>query len=311
MAQVKSNITFIIFTYNEEKRIEYPIKCFRAYGDVIISDNDSTDNTIKIANKLGATVINRKTHFSFVENTIETDFIFSFVKTDWVFWGFADDMVPKTCLELYKEISQENKYKIVVQQRKTLMYDGKTELHPGLISIKFFRKDSLDFTNNTIHQMGKFASHVKPSEVLYLPPIDEYATYHFSLETTESLISKMNLYTTIQAKSTQGKVSFIKLISNPLIVFIEIYFFNGCWKYGIKGYISSMRFAMSYFITLSKKYEIDNNITLKSIEEKFAKEKKKLLFSSPRSNIVQKLWANLLIFVLSRLHSRYKFGQIS
>jgi len=310
MAQVKSNITFIIFTYNEKKRIEYPIKCFLPYGEVIVSDDSSTDNTVKIAQKLGAKVLKRKVHGAgFVENKEEVEFIFSHVKTDWVFWGFADDMAPKTCLELYKKISQENKYKIVVQKRKTLMYDGKSELHPGLISTKFFREDSLDFSDNTIHQMGKFAPHVQPAEVLYLPPIDEYATYHFSLETTESLMSKINLYSTTQAKSTQGRISLIKLISAPLIIFIETYFFNGSWKYGIKGYISSMRFAMGYFVTLSKKYEMDNNITLSSMEKKFTKEKKKLLLFSPRSNIFKKIWAYLLIFFLSRLHKKYKFGK--
>lgn len=307
----KSNITFIIFAFNEEKRIEYPIKCFLPYGDVIVSDDSSNDNTVNVAKKLGAKIIQRKTHSTFVENKEETEFIFKYVKTDWVFWGFADDMVPKTCLDLYKKISKENKYKIVVQKRKTLLYDGRSELHPGLISTKFFRKDSLDFINNTIHQMGKFMPHVKSNEVLYLPPIDEYSTYHFSLETTESLLSKMNIYTKVQSESMKGKVSFIRLISIPFIIFFEIYFFNGTWKYGIKGYISSMRFAMSYFIILSKKYEIDNDITLTSIEENFVKEKKDLLINSPRSNIVQKLWADLLIFILSRLHKRFKFGQIS
>lgn len=292
--------------FNEEKRIKYPIKCFLPYGDVIVSDNLSTDRTVEIAKNLGAKVIKRKTHRAqFIENKIETDFIFNYVKTEWVFFGFADDMVPKTCLELYKKISQENKYKIVVQKRKTLLYDSNTE-HSGLISIKFFRKDSLDFSNNTIHQMGKFASHVKPSEILYLPPIDEYSTYHFALETTESWLPKLNSYTSCEANSIKNKIFPLKIVFFPIFTFFEAYIFNGLWKYSIKGFILSTRFAIGTFVNLAKKYEKDNNLTLDSIEKSFSVQKRRLLDHSPRSNILQKTWAGITVFFISRIHKWYK-----
>lgn len=305
----KSNITFILIVYNEEKRIEYPIKCFLPYGPVIVSDDSSTDKTVEIAKKLGAKVINRKIHGApFIENQIEADFIYRHIKTDWVFWGFADEMVSKTCLELYKKISLENKYKVVVQKRKTLMYDAKTE-HSGLICIKFFRKDSIDFTNNTIHQMGRFASHVKPSEVLYLPPIDEYATYHFAQETTESYFRKLNKYTSDQVDLMKNRISPLKIFFFPIITFFETYLVGGLWKYGIKGFISSIRFVIGTFMILVKKYERDNNFNLDSIEKSFEKEKKWLLKYSPQSNIFQKVWAYLIVFFLSKVHLWYKFRQ--
>ena len=86
MYKMKSNITFIIFAYNEEKRIEYPMKCFLPYGEVIVSDDSSTDNTVKIAKRLGAIVIKRKSPRGvLVENQEEINFILSHVATDWVF----------------------------------------------------------------------------------------------------------------------------------------------------------------------------------------------------------------------------------
>ena len=36
-----NNITFVIFTYNEEKRIERVIKNLKDYGTVLIADNKS------------------------------------------------------------------------------------------------------------------------------------------------------------------------------------------------------------------------------------------------------------------------------
>lgn len=309
MTQVKSNITFIIFTYNEEKRIEYPIRCFLPYGEVIVSDDSSTDNTVKIAEKLGAKVIKRKTHLPLVENKEETDFIFKYVKTDWVFWGFVDNMIPKTCLELYKKISQENKYKITVQKLKTLLYNSHEYFNHLNVTTRFFRKDSVDFSDNTIHQMGKFSSHVKPSEILYLPPLDEYSLYHFSIHTTEPIIANLNLYSTNQAKSTSPSLSFLKMIFLPILYFINTYFFGGGFKYGMEGFFVAVQYSLYPLVVYAKVYERKYNLTSQTIEKNFVKKKKELLTISPKSNIFQKLIAYLENSLISFLHRRYKFSR--
>ncbi|MEK7177813.1 MAG: glycosyltransferase [Patescibacteria group bacterium] len=310
MAQVKSNIIFIIFTYNEEKRIEYPIRCFLPYGEVIVSDDSSTDNTVKIAEKLGAKVIKRKTHLPFVENKEETEFIFSHVKTDWVFWGFADEIVPKKCLDLIKKISLETKYKIVVQKRKTMLYDPESEFVPVDVSVNFFRKDSLDFSTNTIHQMGKFASHVKPDEVLYLPPIDEYSVYHYSRYNTESIINNLNTYSSLHARSASEKLIGMKMIFFPTFTFLKIYFLEGAIRYGLKGLIVSIQYAIYFFMVYAKAYENSQNVTLDSIESKFAVSKKNILKKSPKTSLLKIYLSKIWILFISKIHKFYKFKQI-
>ena len=63
-----SNITFAIFTYNEE-RISYAVRNFIKYGDVIILDAGSTDKTREISEKLGASFFTRpKSNQPHVEN---------------------------------------------------------------------------------------------------------------------------------------------------------------------------------------------------------------------------------------------------
>jgi len=308
MAQIKSNITFVIFTYNEEKTIEYPIRCFLPYGEVIISDDSSTDRTVKISEKLGARVIKRKTHLAFVENKEESDFIFSHVKTDWVFWGFSDTMAPKTCLELYKKISHENKYKVVAQKLRTFFYNSHEYFNHFNITTRFFKKDAIDFSNNTIHQMGKFASHVKPSEILYLLPIDEYSLYHFSTHTTASIIANMNKYSYDHAQST-SKPSFLKMTLWSTSFFVMAYFLNGGLRYGIEGFIVAVQYSLYPFIVYSKTYEKKYNFTSQSIEDNYSKSKKELLTKSPKSNIFQKLVAYLENLIISFIHKSYKFNK--
>lgn len=305
----KSNITFIIFTYNEEKRIEYPIKCFLPYGQVLIVDNFSSDNTVGVSQKTGAKVIRYKND-GWVETKKEADFVYKHVKTDWVFWGFADEMVPKTCLDLYKKISNESKYKIVVQKRKTLFYDSNDEFAPCDVAIKFFQKDAIDFSNNTIHQVGKFFSHVKPSEVLYLPPIDEYSVYHFSRYNTESIMKNFNKYSSIHAQSTSTKFIGLKIVFIPIYSFFSNYLFFGMFKYGLKGMIVSTQYAIYSFLTLAKAYEKSQNITLDSIENKFISGKEKILKQSPKTTLFRTIIAKIKIALISRLHKYYKFRQI-
>ncbi len=305
----KSKITFIIFTYNEEKRIQYPIKCFLPYGPVLVVDNFSNDKTVEISQKAGAEVIRYKNN-GWVETKKEADFVYRYIKTDWVFWGFADEMVPKTCLELYKKISSVSKYKIVIQKRKTLLYDSNSEFVPCYVSINFFRKDAIDFFSNAIHQMGKFTSHVKPSEILYLPPVDEYSVYHFSRYNTESVIRNFNSYSSLHAQSTPKKFIGLKIIFSPIYSFFLNYIFFGAFKYGLKGLIISIQFAIYSFLTLAKVYEKSQNITLDSIEEKFVLEKEKILKQTPKTPLFRVILAKIEIALISRLHKYYKFRQI-
>lgn len=305
----KSNITFIIFTYNEEKRIEYPIKCFLPYGQVLVVDNFSDDKTVGISQKAGAEVIRYKND-GWVETKKEVDFIYKHVKTDWVFWGFADEMMSKTCLDLYKKISLESKYKIVIQKRKTLFYDSNSEFVPCYVSINFFRKDAIDFSNNTIHQIGKFISHVKSSEVLYLPPIDEYSVYHFSRYNTESIIRNFNSYSSVHAQSTSTKFIGLKIIFIPIYSFFFNYLFFGSFKYGLRGLIVSIQFAIYSFLTLTKAYEKSQNITLDSIEKKFVSGKEKILKQSPKTVFYKIIIAKIKIALISRMHKYYKFRQL-
>lgn len=306
-----SNITFIIFTQNEEKRIEYPIKCFLPYGEVIVSDDHSTDNTVAIAKKLGATVIQRKIKeekYGYAENKEETDFIFRHVKTDWVFWGFADNMVPKACLDLYVKIAKENKYKIVVQKLKTLLYENRDYFPHINVTTRFFRKDSIDFSNNVIHQIGKYAKHVKPNDMLYLSPIDEYSIYHFSTQTTTSIIAAANSYSSTQAKSSLTKSSGLKIFIMPFIHFLYIYVLNGSFRYGIEGFFVAAQYSFYHVLVYSKVYENMHHLTPASIEENFfTKKKKELLKVSPRSGSIKVIFAKLDNLFTSRLHKFYKF----
>ena len=151
------NITFVIFTYNEEKRIEYVIRNFIPYGDVVIMDDSSTDRTKDIVERLGARyVIRPKLKNSIVENPEMFAFVKGYVKTNWIYWGFADTLAPKSLLEKMARIADEDKMKQVLIPLYTYLW-GNTEHYALKAHIPMlFHMDFVDFTGNHIHGMGKF-----------------------------------------------------------------------------------------------------------------------------------------------------------
>lgn len=301
----KSNITFIIGTFNEEKRIAYPIKQFLPYGDVIVVDNYSTDKTVKIAESLGAKVIKYKNQ-GWAETKNRMDFVFNHVNTDWICLGAADEMIPKTCLNLYKKISKESKYKVVVQAKKTLLFKAGTDFLFGHICVHFFKKGALNYENKSVHER-KFSPDVKPNEVLYLPPMDEYSIYHFSIYTSEKFVSTTNTYSSIQAKFISNKFLSLKILLIPPLSFIMYYVVGRLFMIGMRGFIIAIEFTLYDFLSYAKAYESYNGINYESIENSFQKEKRRLKKYSPQSNIFKKSWAYVQIFFLSRIHKWYKF----
>lgn len=302
----KSLITFFIFTFNEAHRIEYPIKNFLPYGDVVVVDNYSTDTTSALAASLGARVIKYKNN-GVVETVAETEYLFKKIKTDWVFWGFADIMVPNTCLDKYIEIIQTKKYKAVIQKKKTFLFDTKHEYLPSYATVNLFKKDSLDFSNDMVHQMGRFQKEVKADEIYYMPPLDEYSIYHYSTHTISDMLRQFFNYHGVHAEQISKKHLGRRLLLAPSFYFFYNYFFAGAFRYGIQGFLVAVLYAIYQFMVYARAYEISNHINRVTIEEKFQKGKEFLLKNNPHSNVFYKLWGYSRLIIIAWLYKKIKF----
>ena len=304
--QNQKNITFIIFSYNEAHRIEYPIRCHLPYGDVLVVDNFSSDGTAELAKKLGARVLQRDNsgHFGMPECKEEADIVFPHIRTDWVYWGFADDIVPQACLEKYSDIAKGSKYKVVVQKFKTMLYRADMEFLPANTVVKFFKVGALEFLpfGQFIHGIGPYASHVKKDEILFLPPLEEYSVHHFSVYTTEKLKANHNKYSTVHAGLVTSHYIKTKIITAPLLSFLVIYFFQGAFIHGFIVFVVAIEYSYYSFMVNIKAYEKNNNITLTGIEDDFRKKKEWMLNHSAKSSSLQKVLAAIKIAIFSRLY---------
>lgn len=274
---MKGNISFIIFTFNEEKRIKYVIENLLNYGEVLILDDGSTDNTKKISEELGAKYFVRpKTGKLDVENQETFDFIKSVAANDWILWGFADYIFPKQLLEKMVEISFQDNKKYVYIPIYTYLLGVTDMLMNKCFYPNFFMKEAVDFSNNRIHGMGKYLG--KQTEIVYLDDKEENAIRHFSLYNLDKFVGNHWRYAQIEARQkfeAGDKFSLPYMLGAMLRYFVMYYKYS--YKCGMRGLIVALEYAFFRFMVYVKLYELENDITLESIEINYQKEKIKIL----------------------------------
>lgn len=274
---MKGKISFVVFTYNEEKRIKNVIENLINYGEVLILDDGSTDNTKKISEELGVKYFVRpKTGQHNVENQETFDFIKSVAENDWIFWGFADYILPKQLLEKMVEISFQDIKKYVYIPIYTYLLGVTNKLMSKGCYPNFFRNEVVDFSNNHIHGMGKYLG--KQDEIIYLQDKEENAIRHFSLYNLDKFIGNHWRYAQIEAlqKFEAGKKFSLVYMLGAMLRYFVMYYKHG-YKCGVRGLIIALEYTFFRFTVYVRLYEIENGITLESIENQYKKEKIKLL----------------------------------
>ena len=270
-----NNITFVIFTYNEEKRIEYIIRNFIKYGDVLLLDDGSIDRTKEIAEKMGAKIVLRP-KVKIVEGKETHDFIKQTVKTDWIFWGFSDNLLPRRLLDKMVEISKQDKIKYVQIPIYTYLWgDVKNVMQKGY-SPRFFMKDHVDFSGNKIHGMGKFLG--TKDEILVLPSKKEYAIHHYSSYNFKKFISSHLTYAETEARERfqdGRRFNFLRMLIS-MARYFYIYIKSG-FRSGALGFLVAMSYSFFRFMMFFQLYELERGITIEEIEKNYSKSKEELL----------------------------------
>ncbi len=271
------NISFILFSFNEEKRIEHVVRNLLPYGEVILLDGGSTDQTQSIAERWGAKFVTRpKSEKVYVETQEMLEFAKSVAKGTWFFWSYVDNLLPATLLDKLEEISKQDTYKYVYVPIFTYLW-GEVK-HPIIKASYscFFRHDAVDFSKNQIHGMGAFTG--KPEEILHLPMKLEYAIRHFSLYDVQKFVTGHARYGAAEAEQRyqHGKRFSVVYLFGSMAHYFWLFYKRG-FKAGVKGLYIALLYAFFRLIVSVRLYELEHNLNLETIEAAFAEEKKKLV----------------------------------
>lgn len=272
-----TNITFVIFTYNEEKRISYILRNFSKYGRICLMDDGSTDRTKEIAEAAGASFFIRpKSAKINVETGENFEFIKTFLNTDWIYWGYADNIAPKTLLDKLAEISHEDKFKQVFIPLYTYLWGHTKNYALKGYAPFFFHKDFMDFSGNHIHGLGRFTG--SKEQVLFLSNREEFALRHFSTYNQEKFVRNHMRYAEQEAlEKFQGGQKFsVWRLLRAMLTYVWILGKQG-FRNGRLGLLIILNYMFYRVMAYTRLYEFEKHITLETIEANYSRKKEELL----------------------------------
>lgn len=296
-----AKISAVINTLNEAKKIGRCLASLKGFAnEIIVVDMMSTDGTREIAQKYGAKVFKHK-RIGYVEPA--RNFAISKAKYDWVIILDADEELPvglKTYLKNEIKGSGSDYFRI---PRKNIIF-GKWMKHSGWwpdYNIRFFRKGNVTW-NEVIHSVPMTTGKGED-----LPAKEDFAIRHRHYSSVEEYITRMNKYTTIQAKELNKKGIEFKwrfVISKPVSEFLRRYFAESGYKDGLHGLTVCLLQTLSELVIYAKLWQKQKFRKVKIDQESTYQELKKAssefvwwIYESKindTKNIFQKVWFKLI-----------------
>lgn len=265
MLKQKLPISATILVKNAENTLKECLDSLQNFSEIILLDNISTDNTIKIAQEFNKIHNNLKIYTSeFIGFGALKNLAISYAKNEWIFSIDSDEVLEKDTLEYLTNLFCNNlpdSNTIFSLPRKNL-YNGvwikACGWHPDYV-IRIFNKNYTKFNNNIVHE-----SIILPSDSNLIKL--NFGLKHYAYDNIAHLIQKMQSYSNLWAEqNTHKKSNPLKAIIHGSWTFIRNYFFKKGFLYGYKGFIISVCNGLGAFFKYMKLYEHTHTHTIRSL----------------------------------------------
>jgi glycosyltransferase involved in cell wall biosynthesis len=243
-----SRISAVIITFNESRNIARSIHSLLPVADeILVSDSFSSDNTIKIAGSLGATVVQYPfTGYGATKNNANL-----LAKHDWILSIDADEALDEELTKSILNIKNNLRAQTVYEFQRLNNYCGQWIKHGGWYpdkKVRLFNRNSVKWSLAEVH------------ETLEIPAefnIDQLngKLLHYSYDTVESHLHKIEKYSTRGAEEAlkKGKqTSFIKLYLSPAFRFVRDYIFKLGMLDGVYGFTIAWLTAREVYLKYKK-----------------------------------------------------------
>jgi glycosyltransferase involved in cell wall biosynthesis len=244
----RAKLSVTIITKNEAKHIRACIESCRFADEILVVDSGSDDDTVAIAQSLGARVM----HQNWLGYGAQKHFSVEAAVHDWVLCLDADERVDATLAnEIVAALSSSKSfaYELPMQQRFMNRMLNHGDGFP-LWKLRLFHRKHAQWSNDPIHESVK--TNQKPSrlrgKLLHLPEL-----------TLHDWIAKQNHYTTLQAEHlfARGKTASVgSLIASPLWRFLKYYVFQLGFLDGVPGLVHAALNAAFVFSKYAKLWSL-------------------------------------------------------
>lgn len=247
-------ISVVINVRNGQEVVERCLKSVSWADEIVVIDDESTDDTVKIAKKYTDKIYEHKSA-GFVEPA--RNFAISKASYEWILVLDADEEIPATLAGQLKQVAGNQKDKAIDYvsiPRKNIIFN-KWIQHSGWwpdYNVRFFRKGKVSWSDK-IHADAQ----VEGKE-LELEPKEELAIIHQNYQTISQYLNRMNKYTDIESNQRikdGEKFSLTKILRDTSSEFFRRYFAWEGYKDGLHGLVLSILQSVSAFVVGLKIWE--------------------------------------------------------
>ena len=270
----KPIISAVINTLNEESNIDACLRALQWCDEIIVVDMESDDSTTTIVRQYTNKIFSFK-RVGCVEPA--RSFAVSQATGDWILIVDADELIKYSLSEKLVKVASEDQYEVVYIPFKTYIL-GEWIRHTGWwpeYHPRFFKKGFLDFSDQ-IHSAFEIKHEARS---FHLPPKAENAVEHFAYLDSEHFISKLNRYTSFEARNMfdQGKhFSLFRMLVAGFRGFQVRYISQKGYKDGYRGFFLSLMMGFYRILNYIKLWEFWQNKD-ESVENKYLKLKEKII----------------------------------
>ncbi len=249
-------VSVLILARNEGANIGECIKSCSFAGDIVVIDDNSTDDTVAIAESLGARVIEHALNGDWGS---QRTFAISQAKYPWIFFIDADERCTPQLAEEVAQAVKKNEQAAYWIKRKTELRHNKVShgaLRPDRVLRLMPAKGS--YVEGFVHETF-VAPYPKKKLKAHM--------YHYTYDNWEQYFDKLIKYTGLGAEKMRRngkKACFIRdIVLRPLWAFFKVYIINLGFLDGKIGYILSVDHAfytMTKYVRLYYLYKSDGKL---------------------------------------------------
>ncbi len=247
-------ISGLINTWNEAETIRYAVESLKTWCDeVLVVDQQSSDDTQRIARACGAKVIEVEAT-GYVE--IIREMSVAMTEHDWVMVLDSDEVVHPALGRRLRQIAETGEANVVRIPRRNIILGREMQHGQWWPNAKrhFFHKDWIDIR---VEMHGGFHAAAGATEIM-LPMDRDCCLWHYSYHNIADVVWKSQRYTTVQAwqRSRSGRRPgprrwFRVALRQTWKEFVK----GRAWRDGAPGIAVSVVRIMDRFLVQAKQWD--------------------------------------------------------
>ncbi|MEA2056916.1 MAG: glycosyltransferase family 2 protein [Patescibacteria group bacterium] len=257
-------ISVVLATYNEEKNIERCLQAVKDWADeIVVVDGNSTDQTRKLAKKLGAKVVKTTNKPNF---HINKQMAMDKAQGDLVLQLDADEVVDQDLKKFIIDLAnklQKNPKQIKTAawyiRRKNLLMGRwlkKGGQYPDPV-IRLYINGKARLPQQDVHEQMQVDGSIATAQGHLL---------HYANPTFKDYWRKFNTYTSFKAQQLNEvdlKLNFLTAINylllKPVITFLKLYFRHKGFVDGFPGFVFALFSGLHHHVAYLKLWELKQN----------------------------------------------------